>query len=216
MDEIIRRPLYDKTDLHELYELAAGTAPGTVSTQLERELRLRFGALDSLLDQDDDAVRELALAAAGPTFAMITVMSADAFLGWRCERRQQDPAVVLRMLIDRAPLLCRYDRTRLPDDDAAYESSFVLIGVPDEAASTFFGTDQGVLVTTADPRHISILRLTFGMTPTALWGWERMRRARAVLTRRGDDGRSIYPELRDRPRQARPRRTQRRAGRRAK
>lgn len=216
LDEVIRRPLHDADDLHALHELAASTVPGAVSEQLEREIRLRIGVLDPLLDQDGDAVRELALAAAERTFAMVAAMSADGFLGWRCEQRQHDRAVFLRKLIDRAPLLCRYDRTRLPDDDDAYESSFVLIGVPDEAVSTFFGTDQGVLVTTADPRHISILRLTFGMTPTALWGWKRMRRARAALTRRGDDGRSIYPDLRDRPRRARPRGTQRRAGRRAK
>lgn len=199
LDELIRRPLHDADDLRALYELGSACPAGTVSPHLEQQLRLRVGPLDQWLGQDECELRELALAATLPTFASVLAMTADAFLGWKCKRTGTTPALALRQLVARSPLLCRYDRTRLPEDDRAYENSFTLIGVPDESTSTFFGTDEGVLVTTADASHISILRLTFGMPASSLWGFERMRRAHDAQIRAGDDRRSIYPELRDQP-----------------
>lgn len=197
LEELIRRPLHDAGDLRALYELGTACPSGTVSDQLEQEVRLRVGALDEWLGRDQAEVREFAIDATAPTFASVHSMTADAFLGWKCRRAGVPSALALRALVARSPLLCRYDRTRLPEDDSAYENSFALIGVPDEGASTFFGTDEGVLVTTADPIHISILRLTFGMPASSLWGFERMRRAHAAQVRNGDDRRGIYPGLRD-------------------
>lgn len=197
VDELVRRPLAEADDLHALYERDCGSPWGEATPQLESVLRAPIGSLVDWLGLPTKALCDRALDSAMDLFRDTLAMSADDFLRWKCERLSQSPDVVLRDLIGMAPILCRYDRSRLPESDSVYDGSFVLVGVPDRDTSVFAGTGHGVLVSTADRTHISVLRLKLGMPASALWDYDRTRHAHEAVRARGEVVLDIYPGLYD-------------------
>ena len=195
IDELVQRPLAAPSDLRALYENVTASGWDSASAPMTQAFRENVGRLKEWIGVGVVDIVERAVTAARPLFPDVLAMSADDLVRWLCHRRGVTPDVALRNLIELAPILCRYDRARLPESDGMYDGAFVLIGVPDRDTSVFTGTGQGVLVTTGDRRHISVLRLKLGMPASALWDFERMRAAYDAVRRRGEVVVDIYPEL---------------------
>jgi hypothetical protein len=193
VQELIERPVLRRDDLRGLYTLVVGAGWDEVAPVLEQLLRHELAPLSSWLNAVEEDMRSATLAAALPAFDVITRMSADDAFRWRAERTGRAPELVLRDLIDMAPVMCRYDRAKLPDGGTLHERSFTMIGVPDRDASFFAGTQQGTLVTTGDPTQVVVLQLKLGFPPSAIWGFERHRRAFEEVRRAGIVAQDIYP-----------------------
>lgn len=193
VQELVERPVLRRDDLRALYTSVVGAGWDEVAPELEQRLRHELAPLSWWLNATEDHIRSATLAAALPAFDVITHMSADDAFRWRAERTGRLPEIVLRDLIDMAPVMCRYDRARLPDAGALHERSFTMIGVPDRDASFFAGTQQATLVTTGDPTQIVVLQLKLGFPPSAIWGFDRHLRAYEEVRRAGIVAQDIYP-----------------------
>lgn len=193
VQELVERPILQRDDLRALYASVAGCAWGDVPEEVDARLRHHLSPLSRWLGATEGEIREDIVGATVPVFERIAKMSADDALGWQCERTHLAPELALRNLIALAPVMCRYDRARLPDAGSLNDRSFTMIGVPDRDASFLAGTQQGTLVTTGDPRHIVILQLKLGFPPSAIWGFDRHREAFEEARRLGVVAQDIYP-----------------------
>jgi hypothetical protein len=193
VQELVERPVLRRDDLRALYESVAGAGWDEIHAELEQRLRHNLTPLSRWLDVSEEDMRNAALSVALTVFAPIAVMSADDAFRWRSERTGRSAELVLRDLIDMAPVMSRYDRARLPDAGILNERSFTMIGVPDQDSSFFAGTQQGTLVTTGDPRFVVILQLKLGFPPSAIWGFDRHRRAFEAVRKARLVAQDIYP-----------------------
>lgn len=122
-------------------------------------------------------------------------MTADDFVRWQHRRRGADPKLFLRDCERDAPLLCRFDRARLPGGRDQRTASFVIVDVPERDRSVFFSTPHASLVTTGDPDHIVFLRLKLGYPASALWQYDRYRAAHDEIARGGRVAQDIFPNF---------------------
>ena len=193
VQELVDRPILRREELRALYQSVIGSAWEGVPEEFDLRLRHELAPLSRWLDVAEEAIATEIVGASLPAFARIAAMSADQALRWRCERSGRLAELALRDLIDLAPVMCRYDRARLPEGGSLNERSFTMIGVPDRDTSFFAGTQQGTLVTTGDRRHIVVLQLKLGFPPSAIWGFDRHRRAFEEVRRLGVVAQDIYP-----------------------
>lgn len=193
VQELVERPILRRQELRALYESVARSAWEDVPETFDLRLRHELAPLSRWLDVAEEAIRTEVVNAAQPAFTHIAAMSADEALRWRCELSNRPAELALRDLIDLAPVMCRYDRARMPDGGGLHERSFTMIGVPDRDTSFFAGTQQGTLVTTGDARHIVILQLKLGFPPSAIWRFDRHRAAFDEVRRAGVVAQNIYP-----------------------
>lgn len=193
VQELVERPVLRRDELRALYASVAGGSWDQIPVELDQRLRHELAPLSQLLDVSEVEIKDAVVAATLPAFAKISAMSADDAFRWRCERAGRAPELMLRDLIDMAPVMCRYDRARLPDAGMLHERSFTMVGVPDRDTSFFAGTQLGTLVTTGETRHVTILQLKLGFPPSAIWGFDRHRRAFEEVRRAGVVAHDIFP-----------------------
>ncbi len=193
VQELVERPILGRDDLRALYASIAGCAWGDVPDEVDARLRHHLSPVSRWLGATEDEIRDDIVGVTVPVFERIAEMSADDALRWQCERTHLAPEPALRNLIALAPVMCRYDRARLPDAGSLNDRSFTMIGVPDRDASFLAGTQQGTLVTTGDPRHIVVLQLKLGFPPSAIWEFDRHRAAFEEARRLNVVAQDIYP-----------------------
>jgi len=193
--QMTSRPLYEVDDLHRLYTHTYRADWGTVSPQTSVLVRHSLGGLSRWLRQSEGVVYRDLLAACLPLFSTISSMTADDFVRWLCRDRGFSPALLLRNSEALAPILCRYDRARLPGSGDFQETSFQIIGVPDRESSVFAGTPHGLLVSTGDPDRIIFLTMKFGFPASGLWHFPRYHQAYEEVRRQGLVAQEIYPDF---------------------
>jgi hypothetical protein len=193
--EIIQRPLYETAQLQRLYRDSYATDWGTTSQEMEAAVRQCLGGLSLWLDSEEQAIYAALIDALLPVFEATVRMTADDFVRWLSTAGETSPELLLRDSELLAPVLCRYDRARLPDSGAFEDTSFRILGVPDRDCSAFSGVADVLLVSTGDPARIVHLSLKLGFPASALWHHERYQRAAEEVRRRGRIAQQIYPDF---------------------
>jgi hypothetical protein len=193
--EIIQRPLYETAQLQRLYRDSYATDWGTTSQEMEGAVRQSLGGLSLWLDSEDQTIYAALIEALLPVFEPTIRMTADDFVRWLSAVGETSPELLLRDSELLAPVLCRYDRARLPDSGAFEDTAFRILGVPDRDCSAFSGVADVLLVSTGDPDRIVHLSLKLGFPASALWHHERYQRAAEEVRRRGRVAQQIYPDF---------------------
>jgi hypothetical protein len=189
------RPLYRVDDLHRLYRQTYGVEWGSASRWMSALTRHTVGGLSRWLKQNDGAIYGELLTACLPLFSAISSMNADGFVRWLSQERGFSPDLLLRNSKALAPVLCRYDRARLPEGGDFQETAFQIVGVPDRESSVFAGTPHGPLVSTGDPDRIIFVTLKFAFPASALWHYPRYRQAYEEIRRQRLVAQEIYPNF---------------------